>query len=109
MGATVGPAIVGEFLSHTVAKNVGLLSAAMTDVNPRTVHIPISQLFGMVQEQALVVSKKEIYGWLLIVAIMALVVISVSCGTMRPWAIFPKWKTVKCTLRRMVQSELRTT
>lgn len=61
---------------------------------------PLGQLYGMVQTQALVVSMKEIYGYLLIAALVTLTVILVSYGPLRPWAIFPKWKTVRRILRR---------
>lgn len=107
MSATFGPAVIGEFLRHTMAKNTSLLSAAITDFNPDAVQAPLGQLYGMVQTQALVVSMKEIYGWLLIVAIVSLVLIAVSYSEIRPWAIFPKWKTVRRTLRRMVRAEVK--
>ncbi|MDE5826265.1 MAG: hypothetical protein K2M71_01925 [Duncaniella sp.] len=105
MGATLGPAIVGELLRHTMAKNAALLGAGLTDFNPAAAHIPLGQLYGMVQTQALVVSMKEIYGWLLILALLSLVVIAVSYGPLRPRAVFPKWKTIRRTLRRMVRAE----
>lgn len=107
MGATLGPALIGEFLSHIVAKNAALIGSVMTDTNPVSVHIPIGQLYGMVQLQALVVSMKEIYGCLLIVALVALTVILVSYSYVRPRAIFPKWKTIRRTLRQMVRLEER--
>lgn len=107
MGATLGPAIIGELLRHTVAKNASLLGSLMTDFNPDIMHIPIGQLYGIVQIQALVVSMKEIYGWLLIVALIAIAVILVSYNNIRPFAIFPKWKTIRRTLRRMVRSNTR--
>ena len=105
MGATLGPAIVGELLRHTMAKNAALLGAGLTDFNPAAAHIPLGQLYGMVQTQALVVSMKEIYGWLLILALLSLVVIAVSYGPLRPRAVFPKWKTIRRTLRRIVRAE----
>ncbi|MDE6812875.1 MAG: hypothetical protein K2J28_03455, partial [Duncaniella sp.] len=105
MGATLGPAIVGELLRHTMAKNAALLGAGLTDFNPAAAHIPLGQLYEMVQTQALVVSMKEIYGWLLILALLSLVVIAVSYGPLRPRAVFPKWKTIRRTLRRMVRAE----
>lgn len=105
MGATLGPAIVGELLRHTMAKNAALLGAGLTDFNPAAAHMPLGQLYGMVQTQALVVSMKEIYGWLLILALLSLVVIAVSYGPLRPRAVFPKWKTIRRTLRRMVRAE----
>lgn len=107
MGATFGPAVIGEFLRHTMAKNAAFLSSSITDMNPDTVHAPLGQLFGLVQMQALIVSMKEIYGWLLIVGIVSLVLILVSYSPVRPWAIFPKWKTIRRILRKLVRSEER--
>lgn len=107
MGATFGPAVVGEWLRHTLAKNASLLGSVATDFNPDTAHMPLGQLLGIVQTHALVVSMKEIYGWLLIVALTSILIILVSYSPLRPWAIFPKWKTIRRTLRRMVRTEER--
>lgn len=105
MGATLGPAIIGEFLRHTMAKNTSLLGSTITDFNPDTAHVSLGQLYGLVQTQALIVSMKEIYGWLLIIAIFSLMIILVSYGPLRPAAFFPKWKTVRRTFRRIVRFE----
>lgn len=105
MGATLGPAIIGEFLRHTMAKNTSLLGSTITDFNPDTAHVSLGQLYGLVQTQALIVSMKEIYGWLLIIAIFSLMIILVSYGPLRPAAFFPKWKTVRRTFRRIVRLE----
>lgn len=107
MGATLGPAIVGEFLRRVMAKNAALISGSMTDFNADIVHMPLGQLFGVVQQQALVVSMKEIYGWLLIVAIVSLTVILVSYGPIRPAAIFPKWRTIRKIFRREAKMHLQ--
>ncbi|WP_299993382.1 hypothetical protein [uncultured Bacteroides sp.] len=104
MGATFGPAVIGEFLRHTVAKNASLLSANIVDFNPDIAHLPIEQLYGMVQVQALVVSMKEIYGWLLIVALAALLVILCGRETVRPFAIFPKWSTIRRGVKHVVRT-----
>lgn len=107
MGATLGPALIGEWLSHTVAKNAALLGAAMTDFSTAVAGHHVGELYGMVQRQALVVSMKEIYGWLLIIALVSVAVIAVSYGPMRPWAIFPKWRTIRRALRSLVRHEER--
>ena len=99
MGATFGPAVVGEFLKHTMAKNFALLSAGATASGPDAAHIPLGELYGMFQRHALLVSMKEIYGWLLMLAMVSLVVILFDYNTVRPWAIFPKWKTIRRLLR----------
>ncbi len=103
MGATFGPAVIGEFLRHTMAKNVALLSAEFTNLNQAAVHMPFGELYGMLQVHALVVSMKEIYGWLLIVAITMLVIITLSYGPLRPASFFPKWRTI----RRMFKHAVR--
>lgn len=107
MSATFGPAVVGEFLRHVMAKNASLIGSVMTASNPDAARVPVDELYGMVQLQALVVSMKEIYGWLLMMALVALLVILVSYAPLRPWAIFPKWKTIRRTIRRMVRLDAR--
>lgn len=49
MGATLGPALIGELLRHTIAKNVSLLGAALTDFNLASAHLPVGELYGLVQ------------------------------------------------------------
>lgn len=104
MSATLGPAIIGEFLRHIMAKNASLLGANIVDTNPEAMFQPLGQLFGTVQMQALVVSMKEIYGWLLIVAIVFLTVILLSYNTVRPFAIFPKWSTIRRAIKHLVRT-----
>lgn len=103
VSATFGPALVGEMLRRIMAKNAALLSSAVTDFNTDTMHIPIAQIYGMVQQQALAISLKEVYGWMLILALTALSVILVSYSNLRPLAIFPKWKTIRRSIRHVVK------
>lgn len=105
MGATLGPAIIGELLRHTMAKNAARIGANMTAANPDSAFAPLGQLYGMVQTQALIVSMKEIYGWLLIVAIASLTVILISYSSVRPFAIFPKWSTVRRVIKHIVRTD----
>lgn len=105
MSATFGPAIIGEFLQHVMAKNSALLSSALSDTNSAALHMPIGELYGMVQRQALVVSMKEIYGWLLIVSVISLTVILVYYSPLRPSAIFPKWRTIRRGIQRLVRKQ----
>lgn len=100
MGATLGPAIVGEFLRHTMAKNASLLSASFVDFDPALASVPVGELYGIVQRQALVVSMKEIFGWLLILALVFLLTILLSYSNVRPWAIFPKWRKIRHLIKR---------
>ena len=106
MGATLGPAIIGELLRHTMAKNVALLGANIIDTNIAVGHLQLGELFGMVQIQALVVSMKEIYGWLLIVGLASLTVILLSYSSVRPFAIFPKWRTIRHVLKHLARTSV---
>ncbi|MDE6270102.1 MAG: hypothetical protein K2M12_04510, partial [Muribaculaceae bacterium] len=77
MGATVGPAIVGEWFNHAIAKNMSLLGSVVTGTNPDVAHVALPGLMNMFQQQAMIVSMKEIFGWLLIAALVSLVLVCV--------------------------------
>ena len=47
---------------------------------------------------------KEIYGWLLIAALLTVLVILVSYNSVRPFAIFPKWSTIRHVIKHMVRT-----
>lgn len=95
MGATLGPALIGELLRHVMARNAALLGGGVTHLSAEAMHLPLGQLMELVQKQALVVSMKEIYGLLLIVALISLTIVLLSYAPVRPWAIFPKWRTIR--------------
>lgn len=84
MGATLGPAIVGEWLRQLVARNLNVI--------------------GMMPGNAMVMAMKEIYGWLLLLALMSILVMAVSYGPVRPYAIFPKWRTIRRTVLKLMRS-----
>lgn len=107
VSATVTPAIMGELLRHTVAKNASLLGVRIVDCNPDVAHIPLGDLYGMVQAQALLVSMKEIYGWLLMAALVFFVLILVSYAPVRPFAIFPKWSSIRRLFKHIVRMEVK--
>lgn len=103
MGATLGPALIGEWLQHAVARNAALIGSVMTDVNQAAAHMRLGELYGIVQVQALVVSMKEIYGWLLIAALLSIVLIICSYSPVRLSSVFPRWSTIRRGLMRRVR------
>lgn len=108
MGATLGPALIGEWLKHTMARNAALLGSNIVGFNPNVTHTDIGRYYGMVQAQALVVSMKEIYGWLLIIALMSLLMILAGYGNVRPFAVFPKWSTMRRKFKHIVRKKRQT-
>ena len=105
MGATLGPAVIGEVLERVMEKNTAFFGSRITDVTP--VFTSVADLYGMVRRHALVVSMKEIYGWLLIAALISLVIILIGYGNVRPSAIFPKWRNIRRMVKSMVRAEAR--
>lgn len=105
MGATFGPAVIGHLFRHTIAKNSALLSAKFISSTTDAVNTPLGQLYAMVRRQALIVSMKEIYGWLLIAALLSLAIILVGYSPIRPSAIFPKWRTIRKIFRRATKNQ----
>jgi len=104
MGAAFGPAVIGEFLRHTMSENASFLGSVLTDCNVNAAHTSLGQLYGLVQQQSLVLSMKEIYGWLLMAFVLSLAIILVSYGPIRPAAIFPRWRTIRKIFRRETYS-----
>lgn len=111
MGATVGPAIIGETLRYFAADNFAKLSSALTDFNTSItgMNLPttISMYIQQTQLQALVVSMKQIYGYLLSGGLICLAIIILSYSPLRPNAIFPKWSTIRRAIRHSVRTLLR--
>ena len=104
LGSTVGPAILGEIFEYTIKKNSMLIGSSMTAVNTQATHIPLEQLYGIVQQHAMIVSMKEIFGWMLMMALtMVIVLLLVSTDTIRPSAIHPKWSTVRKVFKKSLK------
>jgi len=67
-------------------------------------NIPIEQLYGTIRQHALLVSMKEIYGWLLMLAISCLLVLLVRSSDIRPvQVIHPKFKTLRKRIRHVLK------
>ncbi len=104
MGAAFGPAVIGELFRKVMARNFSLLSVDAVDFNPAMAHIPFMELFGTLNRQALIVSIKEIYGLLLMIAVCAIFVILFGFRSVRPEAIFPKWRSIRRGIKRLVRT-----
>ncbi|MCM1006264.1 MAG: hypothetical protein NC402_08220 [Prevotella sp.] len=109
VSATLCPALIGEFFRHVMAKNASLSSASFTHTAGLSPDIPLPEVFGSLQLQAMVVSMKEIYGWLLMAALIIMFVILVSYSPVRPSAIFPKWRTIRRSVRHLVRLQVKNT
>lgn len=106
MSSVLGSAIVGEWLSRTLAADLAWLGSAFTAVDAPSAMLGVGQVAEMLSRHAMLLAMKEIYGWLLIGAISFFVMVMLSYSPLRPWAIFPKWKTIRRIIRRTSRDEL---
>lgn len=114
LGATFGAALVGEWLQRTVAANYSLLCSPIDGANADVAASvmtggsgAVSQIAEAVGRQALAVSMKEIYGWLLMAALASLLILLISYAPVRPKAIFPKWRSIRRSIRQGLRLGMR--
>jgi hypothetical protein len=68
-------------------------------VNLRVHQHSVGELYGMVQQQALMVSMKEIYGWLALIGLFCLLIILLRESDIRPKnTIEPTYKVIRKTV-----------
>ena len=103
-GGALGTAILGHALNGAMKKNAMLLGAGLDHVNPFASRISAGELYGVVQQQALMISMKELYGWLILLALFCLLVFLVYESDIRPYKVLhPTYRSI----RRFVKHELR--
>lgn len=100
LAAPIGTAIIGRLLKVVMTRNAMLLSQDMDHLSLSTSHMPIGELYGMVQVQALLESMKEIYGWLLFLAILCLIGLMLRYSGLRPVKVIePTYRFIHNFLR----------
>ncbi|MDR1883518.1 MAG: hypothetical protein LBR26_12175 [Prevotella sp.] len=104
LGTAVGNAVVGRVLKIAVKWNSLYFGANLDNVNPIARQFTPAELYGAVQQQALMVSMKEIYGWLVLLGIFCILLILINESSFRPRN--PIEPTAK-VLRKMVMSTYR--
>lgn len=104
LGGAISNSILGHLLNVTVKKNTIQLGATLDHVNPLANQLSTGELYGTLQQQALMVSMKELYGWLTIVSLFCLFLFWINENSIRPLhAIHPRYRAI----RRYVKHELR--
>lgn len=108
LAGPIGNAIVGRLLKVVTARNAMWLSEGLDRVEQSTAHTHLSELYGMVQVQALLESMKEIYGWLLLVAIFCLVILMLRYSDIRPSRVIePTYRAIHKWIRLDIKTRLK--
>ena len=108
LAAPIGNAIVGRALKVIMTRNTMLLSQNMDLVTLFTSRTPMGELYGMVQAQSLMESMKEVYGLLLLVAILCLVILMVRYSSFRPIRVIePTYRFIYNFCKKEVFARIR--
>ncbi len=105
IGALLGTTILSRAFKLIMKKNFMLLSANLDHVNPIIKQIPQGELLGVLQQQSIMVSLKEIYGWLCLLGLFCLLVFSLKESSLRPKALHPKFKTMRKAINHQLKKD----
>lgn len=103
-GVAFTEAILHHFFNGIATKNFQLLSSGFDRVNEKLSSIHPSQLGEQLQNQVLMVSFKEVYGYLLMLAAVSFVVLLLfKYASLPKGNLYPKMRTIRKILRRELQ------
>jgi len=105
LGALLGSTVLHHLFNITTKKNFILLSSGFDRVNQRIQHIPKGELFGALQQHSVMVSMKELYGWLCILSLLSLLAFLFRESSMRPKALHPKFKTIRKSIKHQLKMD----
>lgn len=108
LAGNIGTALVGRLFKVSMTRNTMWLSEGTDHVNQDIRNLSIGNLYGMIQVQALVESMKEVYGWLLFVAILCLMGLMMRYSSIRPRRVIePTYRVIYKFIRTDVRRHLR--
>ena len=108
LAGPIGNAIVGRALTVVMARNSMLLGERLDAVTLSAIRLPFGELYGMVQVQSLLESMKEIYGWLLFVAILCLIGLMLRYSNIRPKKVIePTYRAIHKFIQMDIRFRLR--
>lgn len=100
-GGVLGTAILQHFIKVLNSKNFMLLSSGIDHVNHRLMQVDMGALFGKLQEQVLLVSFKESYGYLVIAALACLLLFILYKYPYYPkFTLYPDNRAIRKFLRK---------
>ncbi|HPF52734.1 MAG TPA: hypothetical protein PK335_14225 [Draconibacterium sp.] len=105
LGALLGSTILQHFFKIVLKKNFTFLSSGFDSVNHQLKQIPQGKLFESLQQQAIMVSMKELYGWLTILSIASLLAFFLKESSLRPTALHPKFKTIRKSIKHQLKMD----
>ena len=104
IGGVLGTALLNQLLKMVMKRNMVVWSGHLDNVNPLTHQISFGELYGTLQQHALIVSMKELYGWLALGGILCLLLFMIKESDIRPrYAFHPTYRAI----RRLIRQEIK--
>lgn len=104
ISGVLGTALLARILKILIKKNSMLLSSELDNVNTLASNIPTNNLYGILQGQSIMVSMKEIYGWLALIGLFCLFLFMIKESSINAKStIHPPFRKI----RRFVKHQLR--
>lgn len=104
IGGVLGTAILGQIFKTVTKRNAMLLSSSLDNVNPLAMKLAPGELYGALQQQALMVSMKELYGWLALAGIFCLLLFMIKESDIRPqYAIHSTYRAIWRLIKREIK------
>lgn len=105
MAGAFGVAVLTELLQWVWGRNAMLLGSALDRVNEAAAHTLLGELYGAVQQQALMVTMKELYGWLTIAGILCTIILLRESAFYHPKRVLhPTWRHIRRMMRRTIMA-----
>ncbi len=96
LGSAFGSAVLSQLLRGVMKQKTMLLGSDLDNVNSFTQQLSSEKLYGLLQQEALMVSVKEIYGGLIILGLFSLLIILIRESDIRPkYVIHPTYHAIR--------------
>ena len=108
LAGPIGTALVGRLFTVVVCRNVQWMGEGMDAMSGEVLRWSSAELHGMVQLQAMVSAMKEIYGYLLLLAMLCLIGLMLRYSGIRPRQVIePTYRSIYRVVRERVMPRLR--
>lgn len=103
LGALVGETILHEVFKHVHQSNVLQVGSTLDAVNTQLQGLPLGTVYEALQHYSLLISMKEVYGWLCYLGIATVLACLLYYSSLRPGTIYPKFSTIRKRVKRQLR------
>ncbi|WP_320051740.1 hypothetical protein [uncultured Acetobacteroides sp.] len=104
-GSLFSSAVITHVFKYTMKKNTMLIGATLDNVNTGASRVSSGWLWGSVQQQAMMVSMKEIYGLLCMLGFFCILIFLLKESSLRPKALHPKFSTIRHAIKHQLKMD----